>query len=224
MIEQFEQRIGYTYKDKTLLRTALTHSSYANELHFGENNERLEFLGDAVLSIVVSDYIFASFKNKMEGDLTKLRASLVCETTLAGYAKQIALGDYLRLGKGEKKSGGAQRASILADAFEAVIASIYLDGGIEEARKFVLHFTREEIDRPHVRKSIDYKTTLQEIVQQNEGEKLEYVLAGESGPDHNKHFVAEVHLNSNVIGRGGGRSKKEAEQQAARAALELMGF
>ncbi len=223
-MEQIEKTIGYTFRDKNLLRTALTHSSYANELHRGPNNERLEFLGDAVLSIVVADYIFHLYSDKKEGDLTKLRASLVCETTLAGYARRIDLGSKLLLGRGEQHSGGADRPSILADAFEALIAAIYLDGGMDEARRFVLEFTKEEIERPAVRRTADYKTTLQEIVQQNEGERLEYVLVGESGPDHNKHFVAEVHLNSNVIGKGGGRSKKEAEQQAARAALELMGY
>lgn len=223
-MQEIERKIGYTFKDKSLLRTALTHSSYANELHRGKNNERLEFLGDAVLSIVVADYIFHLYSDKTEGELTKLRASLVCEPTLAGYARQIGLGQKLLLGKGEQHSGGYDRPSILADAFEAVIAAIYLDGGMEEARSFVLRFTKNEIEHPAVRRTADYKTTLQEIVQQNEGERLEYVLVGESGPDHNKHFVAEVHLNSNVIGKGGGRSKKEAEQQAARAALELMGY
>lgn len=223
-MQEIERKIGYTFKDKSLLRTALTHSSYANELHRGKNNERLEFLGDAVLSIVVADYIFHLYSDKTEGELTKLRASLVCEPTLAGYARQIGLGHKLLLGKGEQHSGGYDRPSILADAFEAVIAAIYLDGGMEEARSFVLRFTKNEIEHPAVRRTADYKTTLQEIVQQNEGERLEYVLVGESGPDHNKHFVAEVHLNSNVIGKGGGRSKKEAEQQAARAALELMGY
>ncbi len=223
-MEQLQKRIGYTFRDISLLHTALTHSSYANELHKGECNERLEFLGDAVLSIVVSEYIFNHYRNKAEGDLTKLRASLVCESTLAVFARQIGLGGCLKLGRGEKKSGGADRPSILADAFEALIAAIFLDGGMEEARRFVLSCAESEILRPRVRRTKDYKTTLQEIVQQNEGERLEYVLVGESGPDHNKHFVVEVHLNSNVVGKGGGRSKKDAEQQAARAALELMGY
>ncbi|MBQ4312895.1 MAG: ribonuclease III [Clostridia bacterium] len=222
-MELLEKRIGYTFRDKELLRTALTHSSYANEMHRGECNERLEFLGDAVLSIVVSEYIFNHYRNKKEGDLTKLRASLVCESTLAGFARQLRLGDFLLLGKGERRTNGADRPSILADGFEALIAAIYLDGGMDSARRFVLEYTEPEILSPKVRKTSDYKTTLQEIVQQSSGEILEYVLVGESGPDHNKHFVAEVHLNSNVIGRGGGHSKKEAEQQAARAALELMG-
>lgn len=222
-MEELEKRIGYTFRDRQLLETALTHSSYANESHRGESNERLEFLGDSVLGIVVSEYIFNVCTNKQEGDLTKLRASLVCESTLAAFSRRLGLGEFLRLGKGERRSGGAERPSILADAFEALIAAIFLDGGMDEAKRFVLDFEVPEIERPRVRRTADYKTTLQEIVQQSEGDILEYVMVEESGPDHNKHFVAEVHLNSNVIGRGGGRSKKEAEQQAARAALELMG-
>lgn len=223
-MERLQKRIGYKFKNIRLLETALTHSSYANESHKGESYERLEFLGDAVLSIVVSEYIFNLYSSKAEGDLTKLRASLVCESALAGFARQLGLGEFLRLGRGEAKNGGADRPSILCDVFEAVIAAIFLDGGMEEARKFVLSVTESEIAKPRVRRTKDYKTTLQELVQQNEGERLEYVLVGESGPDHNKHFVAEVHLNSNVIGKGGGHSKKEAEQQAARAALALMGY
>lgn len=222
-MEQLEQRIGYTFKNKELLRTALMHSSYANETHEGECNERLEFLGDAVLSIVVSKYIFDHYSRKQEGDLTKLRSSLVCESTLAGFARQIDLGSCLLLGNGERHSGGAERPSILADGFEALIAAIFLDGGMDSASDFVLGFAVPEIEHPSVRKTADYKTTLQEIVQQSGGDRLEYVLVGESGPDHNKHFVSEVHLNSNVIGKGGGRSKKEAEQQAARDALRLLG-
>lgn len=223
-MEQLQKRINYTFKDISLLHTALTHSSYANETHKGECNERLEFLGDAVLSIVVSEYLFSHYRDKAEGDLTKLRASLVCETTLAGFARQIQLGSFLKLGRGERKNGGDKRPSILADAFEALIAAIFLDGGMEKAREFVLSFTKSEILKPSVKRGRDYKTTLQELVQQNEGEVLEYVLISETGPDHNKHFVVEVHLNSNVIGKGGGRSKKDAEQQAAHTALELMGY
>ena len=223
-MNELQERIKYEFRDPSLLETALTHSSYANEVHKGECNERLEFLGDAVLSIVVSEYIFNHYRNKAEGDLTKLRASVVCESALAGFAHQIDLGSFLRLGRGELKNGGAERPSILADAFEALIAAIFLDGGMESARKFVLSFAESEIIKPRVHRTKDYKTTLQEIVQQNDGEHLEYVLVGESGPDHNKHFVVEVHLNSNVVGKGGGRSKKEAEQQAARAALTLMGY
>ena len=217
--------IDYTFKNKELLTTALTHSSYANELHDGTKyNERLEFLGDSVLSIVVSDYIYLNCPELPEGKLTKLRASLVCEKSLYQYAKQISLGSYIRLSRGERHSGGDDRPSILSDAFEALIAAIYLDGGIEPARKFVLRFVVPDIKSSKPKKFKDYKTTLQEIIQKNPEERLTYVLVKETGPDHDKHFVVEVHLNSNVIGKGGGRSKKEAEQQAARQALELMGY
>ena len=217
--------IDYTFKNKELLTTALTHSSYANELHDGTKyNERLEFLGDSVLSIVVSDYIYLNCPELPEGKLTKLRASLVCEKSLYQYAKQISLGSYIRLSRGERHSGGDDRPSILSDAFEALIAAIYLDVGIEPARKFVLRFVVPDIKSSKPKKFKDYKTTLQEIIQKNPEERLTYVLVKETGPDHDKHFVVEVHLNSNVIGKGGGRSKKEAEQQAAREALELMGY
>lgn len=223
---ELEDKIGYHFKNKDLLTTALTHSSYANERksqHI-KYNERLEFLGDAVLSLVVSDYIFKHCPDYPEGELTKLRASLVCEKSLFEFAKQINLGHYLMLSKGEKNNGGAQRPSILSDAFEALIAAVYIDGGIEPAKKHILNFVIPAIKSSRKKQVKDYKTTLQEIIQQNPGERLEYVLVSESGPDHNKHFVFEVHLNSNVIGKGGGRSKKEAEQQAAREALELMGY
>ena len=221
-----ENKIGYHFKKKDLLSEALTHSSYANErkAQHIKYNERLEFLGDAVLSIVVSDYIFSHCPELPEGELTKLRASLVCEKSLFEFAKKIDLGSYLVLSKGERNNGGAERPSILSDAFEALIAAIYIDGGMEPAAKHILNFVIPSIKNSRKKKVKDYKTTLQEIVQKNPGEKLEYVLIGESGPDHNKHFVVEVHLNSNVIGKGGGRSKKEAEQQAAREALELMGY
>ncbi|MBQ6797035.1 MAG: ribonuclease III [Clostridia bacterium] len=222
-MERLQERINYRFNNPELLRTALTHSSYANEGRGLRSNERLEFLGDSVLSIVVSEYLFELFKNKQEGDLTKLRAALVCEKTLAEFARGISLGECLLLGKGEQNTGGRERPSILSDAFEAVIAAIFLDGGMKAAKEFVLSFVVEELKKPAARSSSDYKTTLQEIVQQNSEEKLEYVLVGESGPDHNKRFTVEVHLNSNVIGKGSGRSKKAAEQQAARQALELMG-
>lgn len=219
------EAIDYTFKDKNLVTTALTHSSYANEFHDGTKyNERLEFLGDSVLSIVVSDYIYLNCPDLPEGKLTKLRASLVCEKSLYQYAKQIDLGSYIRLSRGERNSGGDDRPSILSDAFEALIAAIYLDGGIEPARKFILRFVIPDISSSKPKKFKDYKTTLQEIIQKNPEERLTYVLVKETGPDHDKHFVVEVHLNSNVIGKGGGRSKKEAEQQAAREALELMGY
>ena len=224
-MEELQQELRYTFKDPSLLETALTHSSYANEVKGSvKRNERLEFLGDAVLSIVVSDFIFKNCPKLPEGELTKLRASLVCEKALAGYARTIRLGDYLKLSRGERHSGGAQRPSILADAFEAVIAAIYLDGGMENVRRHILRFVEPDIKSPKPRKFKDYKTCLQEIVQRNPEERLHYVLVGESGPDHDKHFLVEVRLNSNVIGKGGGKSKKEAEQQAAREAMELMGY
>ena len=225
-MEDLERKIGYQFKNKALMREAITHSSYAKERksqHI-KYNERLEFLGDAVLSIVVSDYIFKHCPELPEGELTKLRASLVCEKSLFEFAKIIDLGKYLILSKGERNNGGAERPSILSDAFEALIAAIYIDGGYEPASKHILNFVIPAIKNSKTKKNKDYKTTLQEIVQKNPGEKLEYVLVAESGPDHNKHFVVEVHLNSNVIGKGGGRSKKEAEQQAAHEALELMGY
>lgn len=221
-----QNKIGYQFKNPALLNEALTHSSYANE-HKSQHikyNERLEFLGDSVLSIVVSDYIYKNCPELPEGELTKLRASLVCEKSLYEFAKKIDLGKYLILSKGERNNGGADRPSILSDAFEALIAAIYIDGGITPASKHILNFVIPAIKNSKKKKINDYKTTLQEIIQKNPGERLEYVLVKESGPDHNKHFVVEVHLNSNVIGKGGGRSKKEAEQQAAREALELMGY
>ncbi len=225
-MEDLQNNIGYHFKNIALLNEALTHSSYANE-HKSKHikyNERLEFLGDAVLSIVVSDYIFKNCPDLPEGELTKLRASLVCEKSLFEFAKQINLGKYLMLSKGEKNNGGANRPSILSDAFEALIAAIYIDGNMEAASKHILNFIIPVVKNSKKKRIVDYKTTLQEIIQKNPGEKIEYYLVGESGPDHNKHFVVEVHLNSNVIGKGGGRSKKEAEQQAAREALELMGY
>lgn len=225
-MKEFEKLIDYNFNNKKLLQQALTHSSYANE-HRGSNikhNERLEFLGDAVLSIVVADYIYANCPDLPEGELTKLRSALVCEKALYKFGKMIKLGSFLYFSKGEKNGGGADRPSIVADAFEAVIAAIYLDGGMEPAKKHILRFVVPEINNQNQKPFKDYKTTLQEIVQKNPGEKIEYILTSESGPDHNKHFVFEVHLNSNVIGKGGGRSKKEAEQNAAREALELMGY
>ncbi len=225
-MKEFEKIINYNFKNKNLLKEALTHSSYANE-HKSSNmkcNERLEFLGDAVLSIVVADYIFNNCPQLPEGELTKLRAALVCEKALFKFGKSINLGEYLLLSKGEKNGGGAERPSIVSDAFEAVIAAIYLDSGMEAAKKHILRFIIPEINNRSTKPFKDYKTTLQEIVQKNPGEKLQYQLVSETGPDHDKHFVFDVLLNSNVIGTGGGRSKKEAEQNAAREALELMGY
>lgn len=218
----FERRIGYEFKDKSLLQRALTHSSYANEKGTGLDNERLEFLGDSVLGFITAEYLFDHYKDKAEGDLTKKRAYAVCEKTLFGYAEKIGLGDMILLGKGEERTGGRQRPSVVSDAFEAVIAAIYLDGGIQNAKKFVLPFIEIASEAKPVFK--DYKSTLQEVLQQNPTEKFEYIVVGESGPDHNKEFIVEVHLNSNVIGTGKGSSKKRAEQEAARSALELMGL
>ena len=210
-----EERIGYQFKNKKYLRRALTHSSYSNESkEKPESNERMEFLGDAVLSLVVSNYIFHRF-HLDEGDLTKIRASMVCEKSLFRFAQEVGLGEELM--------GGRTRPSIVSDAFEALIAAIFLDGGLEPAGKFVLRFVREELDTGERSAFVDYKTMLQEIVQKNPEEKVSYVLVGETGPDHDKHFVVEVRLNSNVIGRGESRSKKGAEQLAAKEALELMG-
>ena len=217
----------YTFQNPALLQNALTHSSYANENRDKgiRNNERLEFLGDSVLGLICAKYIYSEFRSLPEGELTKLRAAIVCEGSLYEFAMQIDLGERLLLGRGERVGGGSKRPSVLADAVEAVLAAIYLDGGMEAAQGFILDFIKrkaEEVVKNH--RVMDYKTTLQEIIQKNPGERLDYVLVSESGPDHNKHFVFEVHLNSNVIGKGGGRSKKEAEQQAAREALELMGY
>lgn len=219
-MKQLEKNIGYHFKNKELLRTAVTHSSYANENRGGmAYNERLEFLGDAVLQLVTSEKLFTENPDMPEGRMSKQRAALVCEDALAGYSAEIHLGDFMLLGKGEEATGGRQRPSILADAFEAVTGAIFLDGGMENAKKFVLRF----LNAAHLSLK-DYKTLLQEIIQKNPGERLSYVVTGESGPDHDKVFNVEVHLNSNVIGRGAGKSKKQAEQAAAKEALALMGF
>lgn len=223
-LEEYEKLIGYQFRDKKLLETALTHSSFANEKKC-KSYERLEFLGDSVLGFVTAEYLFTNFPNLPEGELTKTRAALVCERSLCKFSQELQVGDFLRLSHGEMNSGGRERSSILADVFESTVAAIYRDSGnLEEARKFVLRFIVPMMKHYRGTPFKDYKTTLQEIVQQNPEEHLEYVVIGESGPDHNKHFVVEVHLNSNVIGKGGGKSKKEAEQQAAREALELMGY
>lgn len=223
-IKKFQEIIGYTYKNEKLLIEALSHSSYANEnKKHRKSNERLEFLGDSVLSIVVSKHIFNHYKHLPEGELTKIRASLVCEKALYEFSKVIHLGDYILLGKGEEHTGGRERPSILADAFEAVIASIYLDGGFEPVEKYILGFIPKDIiNKPPVFN--DFKTVLQEVIQKNPEEKIEYILVEEKGPEHDKAFVVNVCLNSNVIGKGMGRNKKEAEQMAAKEALELMGY
>lgn len=224
-MKELEERLGYHFKNPQYLKTALTHSSYANETKCpGGSNERLEFLGDSILGLVVADYLFKHYKNLPEGDLTKKRAALVCEKACCGFSQQMDVGESLLLSHGEQNSGGRTRSSILADAFESITAAIYLDGGMEAARKFILRFVLPLLQTPKPKVFKDYKTALQEIVQKNPEEYLEYVLTGESGPDHDKHFTVEVKLDNNVVGKGGGRSKKEAEQQAAREALELMGY
>ncbi len=220
-LEQLQKNLGYSFKDISLLETALTHSSYANEKG-GDAvcNERLEFLGDSILGFVSAKYFYENL-NCPEGELTKHRAAKVCETALCTFAKELEVGPALRLGKGETRMGGMEKPSILADAFEAILAAVFLDGGLEEASKIVLRFIprHDALD-----KAKDYKTVLQEVVQRNREEHVEYVHVGETGPDHDKTFSVEVHLNSNVIGRGTGRSKKLAEQQAAKEALALMGI
>ncbi|MCL2856894.1 MAG: ribonuclease III [Oscillospiraceae bacterium] len=221
-LKTLKDKLDYTFKNEEYLLVALTHSSYANEAKLRESNERQEFLGDAVLSLVVSSYLFQRYR-MAEGDLTRVRASIVCEKSLCGFAEEIGLGQALLLGKGEEQTGGRERPSILADAFEALIAAIYLDGGLGAAENFIHPFAEHTLGGEPQPGVSDYKTLLQEIVQKNPGEQLSYRLASETGPDHDKCFVAEVLLNSNVIGKGQGRSKKAAEQDAARQALELMG-
>lgn len=219
-----EEKLGYKFKNRKFLEIGVTHSSFANETkEHVPYNERQEFLGDAVLSIIVSDYIFENYTKLPEGELTKLRASLVCEKSLCGFSNELEMGSFLRLGHGEELMGGRERPSILADAFEAVLAAIYLDGGIEPATKVVLRFVKKALEHVENAPFKDYKTLLQEIVQKNPEERLTYVLVGESGPDHDKRFEVDVMLNSNVIGHGIGKSKKAAEQHAAKEALELMG-
>ncbi len=216
-----QKNLGYRFRDISLLETALTHSSYANEQNDGTVcNERLEFLGDSILGFISAKYFYENYDSP-EGELTKHRAARVCEKALCVFAKELGIGSALRLGKGEARTGGSERPSILADAFEAVLAAVFLDGGLEEASKIVLRFIpRHDV----LDEAKDYKTTLQEVIQRNREEHIEYVLTDASGPDHAKIFSVEVHLNSNVIGRGTGKSKKLAEQHAAREALELMGI
>ena len=225
-----EKKIGYSFKDGSLLKRALTHSSHSNETglknHHMYCNERLEFLGDSVLSIITSKYLYSKFEDCPEGELTRMRSEVVCERALSGYADSIGLGEYLLLGIGEEKNNGRRRKSILADAFEALLAAIYLDAGdkgFETVERFLLPFVIKEIDSIAKSKGFsgDSKSLLQQFVQQAEGDFLEYVVVGQSGPDHMKSFKVEARLNSNVIGRGTGRSKREAEQNAAREALEL---
>lgn len=220
-LKVLQQNLDYEFKDISLLKTALTHSSYANESNEKiPCNERLEFLGDSVLGFVSATYFYKNY-SYAEGELTRQRAAKVCEKALCGFAKELEIGPALRLGKGEERTGGRERPSILADAFEAVLAAVYLDGGIENAKKLVLRFISRYDENERTK---DYKTTLQEVIQRNPEEHVEYVVIDSSGPDHAKIFTVEVHLNSNVIGRGTGKSKKLAEQFAAKEALELMGI
>ncbi len=219
-------KIGYQFKDKKLYMKALTHSSYANEhrdkkIH---SNERLEFLGDSILGFITAEYIFKNYKNLPEGELTKIRAAVVCEKTLCVIARELELDKDIMLGKGEEAGGGRDRDSILADSVEAILAAIYLDGGMQAAYDFVLKIVPPKVELAlNGRAFNDYKTTLQEIVQKNREEVLSYKLIAETGPDHDKRFMVEVLLNSNVIAQGAGKSKKDAEQMAAKKALELMG-
>ena len=220
-IELFEQKINYEFKNKEYILEALTHSSYSNENKNYPFNERLEFLGDSVLSIVISDYLFKKETKLPEGELTKIRANIVCEESLSEVSKNIHLGKYMLLGKGEEATGGRERISILADALEAVIAAIYLDGGIKCAREFILT-NMEKIINDSIKGKIfrDYKTCLQEVLQSYGENNIWYKLIEEKGPDHNKRFVMEVGINDTVLGVGEGKSKKDAEQVAAKCALD----
>jgi len=225
-LQELQKKLNYTFSNIDYLRHALAHSSYANE-HRNEipgSNERLEFLGDSVLGLIAAEFLFNNYRHLPEGDLTKMRAQLVCEDSLFGFAEQIALGDYLLLGHGEEMSGSRTRPSIVSDAFEAVLAAIYIDGGLEVAKEFALPYLKrgaEEIMN-HRRRS-DYKTALQEIAQQNPGELIHYELISATGPDHAKVFKVHCFINSNLLGVGIGKSKKEAEQMSAKEALKMLG-
>ena len=221
MIKDLEEAIGYHFHNISLLQNALTHSSYANERWHNSllSNERLEFLGDSILGMLVAEYLFRSFPNRPEGELTRMRADMVCEKTLAAVANSIQLGDHLLLGHGEEQGGGRSRDSILADAMESVIAACFLDGGMDAALRFIRRFILVEVPVSKLHNT-DYKTQLQELVQQKRNQLLTYSLAKETGPDHDKKFEVEVSLNGSVVGKGIGSSKKRAEQDAARAAVE----
>lgn len=213
--KEIEEKIGYQFNNKELLNQALTHSSYANERHLNRpaDNERLEFLGDAVLEVVSSDFLFHEYPERTEGELTRLRASIVCESALSFCTRELALGQYLLLGKGEELTGGRKRDSILSDALEALIGAIYLDGGLASAKEFILRFVLNDLE--HKQLFFDSKTILQEIVQGNYSEELHYQLICEKGPDHNKRFVMEARIGEEAYGQGEGRTKKAAEQEAA---------
>lgn len=221
-MESLEKKLQYTFKNREFLSEALNHSSYANEHRNAgvSSNERLEFLGDSVLGFVTAEFLFKTYGKLPEGDLTRMRAALVCEQSLFEVAKLLGLGQYLRLGKGEEAGGGRERQSILADAVEAVFAAVYLDGGMENVRTLIYRVLLSKAPAAEERR--DYKTTLQEVVQRKSGQVLTYHMVDESGPDHNKTFVFSVHLNGQPIGQGSGHSKKEAEQSAAKNALEKL--
>ncbi|MBQ8801673.1 MAG: ribonuclease III [Clostridium sp.] len=221
-MKTLEEKLGYTFQNRALLENALTHSSCANESRGKlQSNERLEFLGDSILGMVVADHLYRNHPDLPEGVLTRTRAALVCEDSLVVVAEELGLGQYLRLGKGEEAGGGRNRPSIRADAVEAVLAAVYLDGGIGSARKIIQKYILSR-EVAGLTKPRDYKTALQELVQRESGQVLAYRLTGEEGPDHNKRFFVEVTLNGKGVGQGSGRSKKEAEQMAAKAAIELL--
>ncbi len=223
-MDELEAKIGYSFKDRALLRTALTHSSYANERHGGDcqSYERLEFLGDSILGLITAEFLYAHEPRLPEGRMTKLRAELVCESSLYRVALKLELGKHMRLGRGEEHTGGRQRPSILADMVEAIIAAMYLDSGMEQSRRFVLEMILKDapIDESHT--NADYKTRLQELVQRKSDQHISYTMTGESGPDHNKLFSFSVSINGVPAGEGSGRTKKEAEQMAAMKALEAL--
>ena len=221
-MKTLEEKLGYTFQNRALLENALTHSSCANESRGKlQSNERLEFLGDSILGMVVADHLYRNHPDLPEGVLTRTRAALVCEDSLVIVAEELGLGAYLRLGKGEETGGGRNRPSIRADAVEAVLAAVYLDGGIGSARKIIQKYILSR-EVAGLTKPRDYKTALQELVQRESGQVLAYRLTGEEGPDHNKRFFVEVTLNGKGVGQGSGRSKKEAEQMAAKAAIEVL--
>ncbi len=221
MINELEAAIGYRFKNITLLQNALAHSSYANERWHDslKSNERLEFLGDSILGMVVAEHLYRNFPDRPEGELTRMRADMVCETSLAVIAHSIGLGNHLLLGHGEELGGGRDRASILADGVESIIAACFLDGGMDAAKTFIDRFVLCNVPVSRLQNA-DYKTALQELVQQKKNQVLTYELAGESGPDHDKQFFVQVKLNDQVIGEGSGTSKKRAEQAAACAAID----
>ena len=223
MIKDLEEAIGYHFSNITLLQNALTHSSYANERWHDslKSNERLEFLGDSILGMTVAEHLYKNFPDRPEGELTRMRADMVCETSLAAVAEKIHLGEHLLLGHGEEQGGGRSRPSILADAVESVIAASFLDGGMAAAEGFIRQFVLCNVPVTRLQNA-DYKTTLQELVQQKKNQVLTYRLTEESGPDHHKSFAVEVSLNGQVVGKGVGSSKKRAEQDAARSAIAAL--